>query len=829
MNLFKRFFLLLCFALSIDLIAQTPAPNPIEVATKDLEKKDGFLPFYWDTKKGKILLEIKQFDKELLYYPTLAQGIGSNDIGLDRGRLGQEHVVKFQRTGNKILMIEPNYGYRALSNDPLERRAVEESFAQSALWGFEVIAEHEGRVLIDLTPFLMQDAVGAVQGISRTRQGNFKFDASRSMVYLPNTKNFPQNTEFEITTTFTGEGAGAYLQAVVPSPSAITIRQHHSFVQLPELGDYQPRAFDPRIGYNQVSFFDYASPISDPIAKKYITRHRLKKKDPTAALSEPVKPIVYYIDPGAPEPIRSALTEGAKWWNQAFEAAGYKDAFQVKLLPADADPMDVRYNLVQWVHRSTRGWSYGMSINDPRTGEILKGKVTLGSLRVRQDYMIAQGLVGDFDAANTREDEMLQMSADRLKQLSAHEIGHTLGLPHNYVSSIHNRASVMDYPHMVAALKQGKIDLSDAYAKGIGEYDKWSIVYGYQDFAPGVDEKKGLENIVAQMQAKGLLFLSDQDARPEGSVHPQTHLWDNGSNATAELERVMEVRKTVLSNFDARKIKAGVPMANLEEVFVPMFMFHRFQVEAASKAVAGVNYRYSVKGEKDLNITPVSAAEQRKALNVLLQTLQPNFLKVPEAVLQLVPPRAYGFEANPRETFKRRTGLAFDALAPAEASAGLTLRMLLNPERINRLAVQQTRDASLPNLKEVVEQLLNSTWQNKPSADAYEAVIQRTIQKMTLVQLIDLTRNKDISSEAQAVIMKMLNTYGFWKNVSVAKVMTNPKTSTMNEHFDWVTRQLKIMNDSIENLSNTTTLTPPDGQPIDPDYDWLVPACGWER
>lgn len=811
----KLLFLTFC---SFSLFAQ----NPIETFTKDMEKKDGFLPYYWDAKKGKIYLEIKQFDTELLYYPTLAQGVGSNDIGLDRGRLGQEHIIKFQRTGNKILMLEPNYGYRALSQDPLERRAVEESFAQSVHWGFEITAENAGTALVDLTPFLLQDAVGAVQAIARTRQGTFRLDASRSGMYLPNTKNFPQNTEFEVTITLTGDTPGAYLREVVPTPSVISMRQHHSFVQLPD-NDYQPRVFDPRIGYISISFFDYASPVSEPITKQYIVRHRLKKKDPTAPLSEPIKPIVYYIDPSAPEPIRGALVEGAKWWNQAFEAAGYKDAFQVKLLPADADPMDVRYNLVQWVHRSTRGWSYGGSIIDPRTGEILKGKVTLGSLRVRQDYLIAQGLVGDFqeDKANNTE-AMLGMSIDRLKQLSAHEIGHTLGLPHNYVSSIHDRASVMDYPHMLVELKNGKVDLSNAYDKKIGEYDKWSIIWGYQDFPKGTDEAKALNGIVDQMVGKGLYFLTDQDARPEGSAHPQTHLWDNGVSAVAELKRISEVRKVTLANFDERKLPKGTPMSSLEEVFVPMYMFHRFQVEGASKVLAGVNYRFSVKGEKDLNTLPVSGKEQREALAALLQTIQPDFLKVPDAVLKLTPPRAFGYPANPRETFKRRTGLVFDPLGPPEAAAGMTLRMLLNPERLSRLVIQSSIDASLPSLEEVLDQLINATWKSTMVRSGYNGEIERLVEKLALSQLIDLSRNKDVTPQVRALIALKIQELKGWL-----------ATRTSNDvkqkaHYLFAKQQIEEANTNAADMISVSPMSPPEGQPIDPGYDWLAPACNWE-
>lgn len=795
--------------------------NAIENFTKGMERKDGFLPFYWDTKKGKIYLEIKQLDTEILYYPSLAQGVGSNDIGLDRGKISQEHVVKFQRTGNKILMIEPNYAYRAISQDVLEKRAVAESFAQSVYAGFEILAEADGKAIVDFTPFLMQDAVEAIQSISRTKQGTFKLDASRSAIYLPNTKNFPQNSEFEVTITLTGDNPGGYLRAVVPTPTIVTMRQHHSFVQLPD-NDFQPRPFDPRIGYIFNSYFDYATPVSEPIEKKYIVRHRLKKKDPNAAISEAVKPIVYYLDPGVPEPIRSALFEGATWWNQAFQAAGYKDAFQVKMLPADADPMDIRYNLVQWVHRSTRGWSYGGSVIDPRTGEILKGKVTLGSLRVRQDYLIAQGLVGDFQIDTSHVSEMMNMSLERLKQLSAHEIGHTLGLPHNYVASTHNRASVMDYPSMMPELKNGKIDLSNAFAKGIGDYDKWSIIWGYQDFPKGTDEKKALNNIVEQMYDKGLYFLTDQDARPEGSAHPNTHLWDNGANPITELKRVGEIRKLALSNFNERKLSSGTPMSSLEEVFVPMYMFHRFQTEAVTKIIGGLDYRFTVKGDKNLAVTPVKGSEQREALAALLQTINPEFLKVPEPVLKLTTPRAFGFDANPRESFKRRTGLVFDPLGPPEAAAGMTLRLLFNPERVSRLVIQNSIDSSLPSFEEVIDEVFKATWKNKNNKSGYSGEIGRLTEKMILNHLIDLSRNKEVTSQVRGVaLMKIQEIY------QTAKSSSAQASFAQKAHFAYTISTIESLKNLSDIVSKADILSPPDGQPIQPDYDWLMPDCDW--
>ncbi len=817
--------------------------DKIAAFTAGMDKQPGFLTFYWDAKKGKIWVEISQFDTEFLYYPTLAQGVGSNDIGLDRGRLGQEHVVSFQRTGNKILMVEPNYNYRAISNDPLEKRAVAESFAQSVHAGFEIVAE-EGdgptnrRALVDFTPFLMQDAVGAAQAITQTKQGNYKLDPARCAMYLPRSKGFPQNTEFEVTITLSGDSPGGYLREVVPTATAVTMRQHHSFVQLPPLdGSYKPRAFDPRIGYGGIEYFDYATPVSQPIMKRYISRHRLQKKDPAASMSEAVKPIVYYMDPGAPEPIRQALMDGIGWWNQAYEAAGFRDAFQVKLLPADADPMDIRYNLVQWVHRSTRGWSYGASIIDPRTGEILKGKVTLGSLRVRQDYLIAQGLIGKFDTDTSHVDEMMQMSLSRLRQLAAHEVGHTLGLPHNYLASTQGkggsstgefgRASVMDYPTMVAKLRGATgpgqtIDLSDAYAKNIGEYDKWSIRYGYTQFADGANEKQELDKLVQDMHRAGLSFLTDQDARPESSAHPQTHLWDNGQNAADELRRVMQVRRVALANFSEKKIPAGTPLTTLEEVLVPLFLFHRYQVEAAVKSVGGQVYTNALRGDGQVVTASVSAAEQNKALDALLESINPVVLSLPDAALKLIPPRAFRYDPNPREVFKRRTGMVFDALAPAETAANLTLRLLLNPERCARLVRQKAIDPTLPGLTDVLDKL-RETIVKSPFLiqEGYSSEIARQTEKLLLDHLIRLATNREadgrVREQTHETLLKI--------NINYAGKLA----PTAYAYRMWVIAQYLNQPDRIS--GNITSAQPaPDGAPIDPGQEWLLDTeCDWKK
>ena len=801
---------------------ETPvAAGTIKSATTGMQSMPGFIPIYWDTKKGKIWLEIDKFDTEMLYYSSLPAGVGSNDIGLDRGKIGPAHVIVFRRSGNRVLMTELNYDYRAISDNEMEKQAVEESFAQSVHWGFDVTAEENGHVLVDATVFFMQDAVGAVQAISRLKQGNYKLDPQRSAFYLPRTKNFPLNTEIEVTTTLTGEAPGEYLREVTPSPGAVTFRQHHSFVQLPD-NNYTPRTFDPRAGIGSISFFDYATPVNQPIVKQFIRRHRLQKKDPNAAISEVIKPIIYYVDPGAPEPIRSALVEGTAWWAQAFEAAGFKNAFQVKLLPPDADPMDIRYNVVQWVHRSTRGWSYGGGITDPRTGEIIKGKVTLGSLRVRQDFLLAQGLVADFEDGKSLTPAIMDLCMARMRQLAAHEVGHTLGLPHNYIASVINRASVMDYPHPLIKIdSKGNLDLSDAYPASIGEWDKVAITLAYRQFAPGANEKKEIDRLIKDYLNNGLRFLTDQDARPAGSAHPNTHLWDNGANAADELNRVMKIRSLVLNNFSEKKIPTGAPLATLEEVLVPMYLFHRYQVEATAKVLAGNDYTYALRGDGQVPNTVVPATEQWKALNALLATITPTALALPQQVIALIPPRPYRYALNPRETFKRYTGITFDPLSPAEVAASMTLGMILHPERAARLVAQHAINTSLPSLDKVIDHIINATVKT-PQQSGYAGEIQRIVNNQVIKQLISLSTNKSTPDQVRAVATFKINELQQWLGAAAAIDID------WRAHFLFAKTQIKSFEEKPGDITPFTPIAAPDGAPLGTtDEEWLN-ACGEE-
>ena len=829
-----------------------PTPT-IEDRTNGLRKLDGFFPLYSDDRAGTMLLEIPRFDSEFLFSTGLSAGLGSNDIGLDRGAGGQGRVVVFQRMGQKVMLVEPNESFRSSSPNALERKSVEDSFARSILWGFTVAAESGGRVLVDATPFFLRDVTGAAGAL---RPGSYRVDQSRSAFFLPNTRNFPKNTEIDMTLTFMNDTAGARgggnaagpsqgpqpigaaqggggggrggglfsgtVASVTPSADAVTLREHASFVELPD-GNFKPRVDDPRAGYGGLTFVDYSVPIGDPMVVRYIRRHRLEKKDPAAVVSDPIKPIQYWVDSGAPADVRQALLDGARWWSQAFEAAGFSNAFKVDVLPDGADPMDIRYNMINWVHRSTRGWSSGGSVDDPRTGEIIKATVTLGSLRDRQDYMIFEGLLSPYTTGLEKPQVLYQTALARIRQLAAHEVGHTLGLSHNYYDSTKGWISVMDYPHPLETLKDdGTIDLSQAYQARIGDWDKVTIDYGYRQFPAGADETKGLTKILDDAWAQDLRFFTNQDT----DIHPRVDQWSNGVDQADELTHIMKVRRAALNRIGEQTIRLGAPMTTIEEPLVPIWMYHRYSVESAASMIAGQDFVYAMRGDGRVPVRWESAVEQRKALEALAATLKPSELVVPKKILDAIPPRPPGFGLH-RELFPRTTGEGFDPLAPGTIASDVTIGFVLELARSSRMVAQHAVDPTLPGLEEVIDRLIAATF-DAPAGTPYEAAVRRAEERVLVNRLMWLAQ-ASANNEVRAVASLRLGRLA-------ARVRTVPGPAVNNDaevaQRTLLAADIKRFLERSQEAAGVIPAAPaPPGAPIgDPGEDWLsAPAwCAWD-
>lgn len=812
----------------------TGSVRTIEERTATMRKLDGFFPLYWDSTAGQLFMEIARFNTEVLHFAGLAAGLGSNDIGLDRGGLAGSRIVQFERVGPKVLMVQPNLQFRSSSSNVAEVRAVRDAFARSVLWGFTVAAESDGgrRTLVDLTEFLIRDGTNIAP---RLTPGSYRLDNSRSTIHMPMTVNFPKNTEMEVELTFVsqggagargggGRGAGAFegVGSVAASGEAASLRVHQSFVELPD-DKYKPRKYDPRSGAGQFSFDDYSAPVGEPLTQRFTRRHRLQKQNPAAAVSDPVKPITYYLDAGTPEPIRSALLDGARWWNQAFEAAGYRNAFRVEMLPDGASSLDIRYNVINWVHRSTRGWSSGSSVTDPRTGEIIKGVVTLGSLRFEQDWLIAEGLLQPYRTGNEQVPQIRAWALQRMRQLAAHEVGHTLGFGHNYYDSDAGRISVLDYPHPLVTLKpDGSLDYSQVYDDGIGEWDKVSVAFAYQDFPQGTNESDALQQILDRAWARDLRYMSNQDL----GAHPRVNQWSNGTDAAAELQRMMELRRAALSRFGESAIKRGMPMAQMEEALVPLYLYHRYQVEAVANVVGGMHFIYSFRGDGRDPVRMASATEQRAALAGLSAALSPAALILPEALLKKIPPRPSGY-GRTRELFPRYTGQMFDAITPAVVVAELVAGLLLDAERGARLVEQHAIDPALPGLEAIIDALYAASF-GAEARTPYEQEVKRSVERVVVNQLIDLAGTAAMPQVRAIASLKLQN-----RGAELALAAASTESSVS----EGATAHAMLLAADIKRFleqrvtSGIVAPTAPPGAPIgEPAMDWLRrfdASCSW--
>lgn len=787
-----------------------PAESDFGAIIADMTHEDGFFDIYENEEDGKILALLPAPGEDgtslrLIHAMRLKAGLGSNPIGLDRGWGNSGQVLRLRKMGANLVIEVENQTYRASAENDLEKQAVADSFGRSFIWSrpIEAVAP-DGRLLVDLSGFLTKDMLGLGASLKEDGGGAFSQSEDLTMPAPEATLVFPDNVELESHLTFTSSEPGREVRATAPYPQSVTLTVHHSFVRLPGEG-YATRMADPRMGTFVNGFYDYSAPLEGQIRQGYAMRHRLQHEEPGNPESPIAEPIVFYVDPGAPEEIRNALIEGASWWADAFAAAGFPEGYKVEVLPEGAHPLDIRYNVIQWVHRQTRGWSYGGGIADPRTGEFIKGHVILGSQRVRQDRMIFEGLAGADQSGTGRPDDPVELSLARIRQLAAHEVGHALGFGHNFAASTNDRASVMDYPAPWVVWQDGKLDFSKTYDTGIGEWDKITARWLYGEVDPATAEEE-LDAIVDEARSEGLLYVNDPQGRYVGSAHAKAAVWDNGNDPVAELSNVMQVRRQALQDFDAGVLADGRPLSALREVLVPIYLYHRYQLNAAAKSIGGVTYQYSKTGVDDGGVDPVPAADQTAAIEAVVATLEPSVLRLPKEIVALLEPSAGSL--GPVEVFDSHTAPVFDVTAAVETAADLSLAALLDPARAERLVQQHARQAELPSLPDVLDALDEVA--RSEAANPQEEEIVRTVSARYIAALMELSDTAH-SASVQALARERLAS---WQRASSRLAIG--RSDLDKAHDEWLAARIEAYLDRPAPTLSVTQPGPdtPPGSPI---------------